>query len=155
LLNGYKGDFGPVTSRVKNLVGSTTGGQQQFREINQAHQTMAKSLAFEQGGKTLTKAEIQAILDQTSDPNDAGYRTNFNNFRGAQVENLGMALKDIEDRGLDKNPTFAKRYQTLKALYDKASGQLPKPPSNEFPPGDQGAGTYNIGGKTVTVRQIK
>jgi len=138
-LKSYDGDFGPVESRAKNLVGKATGAYPKERELAQEYQTLATGRAFTFGGKTLTQNEKDAILEQIGSPNDADFRERFLSFRQNQLEQLGEKLKEIEDLGIHNNSKIRERYNTLKSLYDRTAKSIGVPTSDAYPPGDKKA----------------
>jgi len=130
LISKYKGGFGPVTTRVKEAVGAL-GGAQDFRNIEQAFNSMASGREFAIGGKTLTKAKIDAVLNQIGDPRAADFPQRLLQFRQQETENLGRMLTEWENQGFDKNPKYRDEYKRYLALYEK--NKAVSNPSEAFP----------------------
>jgi hypothetical protein len=150
LISKYKGGFGPVTTRVKEAVGAL-GGAQDFRNIEQAFNSMATGREFAIGGKTLTKSKIDAVLNQIGDPRAADFPQRLLQFRQQETENLGRMLTEWENQGFDKNPKYRDEYKRYLALYEK--NKAVSNPSEAFPvPAGAAASPAQPTGNVITLK---
>lgn len=154
---GAGGQFGPLFGG-KALLGKITGGEQAVRDMKQVYDSVSTGKAFEFGGKTLTKNEIDAILSQIGTPSQADFKARSAEFLQAETEKLNRFVQNARDRGATLNPSVRRRVeiyqQNLDRLRTKLEGEG-RPESEAF--GNQGGegGTYDVNGVKVKVTRVK
>lgn len=110
--------FGPGLFRLDVATGKWTGNDPEAAKIAQLYSQLYAGQAFAQGGKALTKNEVQLIRDQIGDPTDATFLANLKQAERKYTQDLGLVTRQLQDRGFDSFPSYRKWLDRLSKQYE-------------------------------------
>lgn len=123
---GAKDMYGPIEGRIRSMVGSVTGGEGEFRGVEQAYKEAMAGRAFAQGGKALTTYELEAIKSQIGNPNDQDFPQRVVQYYERAARDAKLARDNLYRSPFRFNPEGAAAINRLDDQIERAQGVISK-----------------------------
>ena len=157
--DAYKGDFGPMFA-AKAATGKYTGSNEEEQKLQQIYSQVSSGKAFDVGGKTLTKVELDAILSTIGSPMNPNFRERVKGYLQTEAEKHAQDIEVLKAGGYETNPKLRGQVKSYIENLDRVTkklGESNRAMSENFTGNtEEKPAEHDLGnGVKVTVKRVK